>query len=389
MTAKKTTKKPGKSPASPSAGPLLWKVDPGPALYVNSVCISGDGSKLVGGTFYFDYKKTSHSLSASKPFTVGVYAYDKTQALLWKDEFPASEGVYWVGVSRDGSWAGAGGLELHGQGFISIYNAANGSKSVDYKIPARTNMVAFNGDGSCMVAGGDKLYIFFRNGANWNAVPQIINCVQPTDSVISVAISADGSWIVAGTLKGTVMLIKNTAGTLSNPVTWQHPIGSIHWIAMAAGGSAFVAGGSGSSVYYFSIPGFQTNPNATWTGALTGCNSCRSVAISDDGSVVSAVANKASAGILFVFGASGALKWSKPTQYSPNSTTTDSAGKFITVAEGYPDATPGLFSLYDANGTAVWNYPSTNMSWPMQISASADAVAAGSDDSYMYYFTNS
>jgi WD40 repeat protein len=389
MATKKTTGKASHSTKKPAKTPLLWKADPGPSLYVNSVTISGDGSKLIGGTFYFDYSKTSHSVSGSQPFTVGVYAYSKTQALLWKDEFPASEGVYWVGVSRDGSWASAGGLELHGQGFISIYNAANGTKSVDYKIPARTNMVAFNSNGSCLVAGGDKLYIFFRNGANWNAVPQIINCVQPTDSVISVAISADGSWIVAGTLKGTVMLIKNTGGVLAPPVTWQHPIGSIHWIAMAANGSAFVAGGSGSSVYYFTIPGFQTNPDAAWTGALTGCNSCRSVAISDDGSVVSAVANKASAGVLFLFNAAGALTWSKATQYSPNSTSLDSAGKFVTVAEGYPDATPGLFSLYDANGTSVWNYPATNMSWPMQISASADGVAAGSDDSYMYYFKNS
>lgn len=369
--------------------PLAWKVKPLPKAkqYVNSVAISADGSKVIAGTYFFDYSRTGHSLTGQKPFTVGVFAYNQTKTLLWKDEFPVSEGVYWVAVSRDGAWAASGGLELHGQGFISAYNAANGNKAIDYKVPARTNMVALSNNGSYLVAGADKLYIFTRNGASWNAVPQIIPCIQLNDSVISVGISGDGMWIVAGTLKGTVMLIKNTGGIPGAPISWQLPGGSVHWIAMAADGSAFVAGGSGSKVYNFSVPAFQVTPVPAWAGTLTGCNSCRSVAISDDGSLVSAVANKGTAGMTFLFGSAGVLKWSQPTLQSPNSTSIDSAGKFVTVADGFPDGTPGSFQLFDSTGTSIWNYPTNNMSWPMQISANATGIAAGSDNSYIYYFS--
>jgi hypothetical protein len=386
---KKPVSKKATAAKSKKQNPLKWKLNPLPKAgqYVNSVAISGDGSKVIAGTYFFNYSPAGHSITGEKPFTVGVFAYNQTNALIWKDEFQVSEGVYWVAISRDGGWAAGGGLEIHGQGFISAYNAANGNKVIDYKIPARTNMVALNADGSCLVAGADALYVFTRLGTSWNTVPQRIACIQANDSVISVGISADGSSIVAGTLKGTVMLIKNTGGVLGAPVSWKIPGASVHWIAMAAGGSAFAAGGSGSSLYYFSLPAFQTTKTPAWTGSLTGCNSCRSVALSDDGTLVSAVANKGKAGMVFLFGPTGTLKWSNPTQYSPNSTSIDSAGKYVTVADGFPDGTPGAFQLFDAGGNSLWSYPTTNMSWPMQISANASGIAAGSDDSFVYYFS--
>ena len=206
----------GSKPATKKVKPLSWKINPLPAAtqYVNSVAISSDGSKVIAGTYYFDYSRTGHSLTGKLPFTVGVFAYNKSQSLLWKDEFPVSEGVYWVALSRDGAWAASGGLEMHGQGFISVYDATNGHKAINYKISARTNMVARNNDGSYMIAGSGALYVFSRNGANWNVVPQIIHCIQPLDTIISVGISGDGSYIIAGTLKGTVMLIKNSGGVL-------------------------------------------------------------------------------------------------------------------------------------------------------------------------------
>src|SRR5437762_6346605 len=100
--------------------PLAWKIKPlsHPKEYVNSIAITSDGTKVLAGTYYFDYSKTGHALSGKTPFTVGVFAYDKDKNLLWKDEFQTSEGVYWVAISRNGAWAVAGGLELHGQGLI-------------------------------------------------------------------------------------------------------------------------------------------------------------------------------------------------------------------------------------------------------------------------------
>jgi hypothetical protein len=105
--------------------------------------------------------------------------------------------------------------------------------------------------------------------------------------------------------------------------------------------------------------------------------------------MVSAVGNSESAGKAFLFsdnGAAGKLLWAQPTKRNPNSTSMDSAGKYVTVADGYPDKTPGDFYLFSAAGAAIGNFQTTNMSWPMQISANGAAIAAGSDDSSIYYF---
>ncbi len=78
--------------------------------------------------------------------------------------------------------------------------------------------------------------------------------------------------------------------------------------------------------------------------------------------------------------------WANATLHNPNSTSLDSAGQFVTVADGYPDGKPGTFYLYDTAGNLKWSYKTSNMSWPMLISSNATGIAAGSDDSNVYYF---
>ena len=61
----------------------------------------------------------------------------------------------------------------------------------------------------------------------------------------------------------------------------------------------------------------------------------------------------------------------------------------MTVADGYivqGVPTPGTFYLYDIAGNLKWKYATTAMNWPMIISGNAAAIAAGSDDSNVYYF---
>lgn len=368
----------------------VWKICPFPNSnspeYINSVAISGDGSVVIAGTYYYDYKLAGHMQPTVPTFTVGVFAYNNNGTQLWSDEFLATEGVYWVAVSRDGNWAASGGLALTNQGFISVYDAHSGAKVLDYQTTQRTNWVTFNADGSVLVAAAANiLYVFSRGANGWNPTPQTI-ALQPQDWMVSCAISGDGCWIAAGSGTGTVMLIQNTGGVLSAPVYWKFPSpGGIHWVEVAFGGSAFVAGGADGNVYYFNIPGFLTNPSPAWIGALTGCKSCRSVAISDDGTAVSVVANNGQTGALFFF-LSGILQWSVPTAHGPNSTSMDARAQFITAADGYPDGSPGTFYFFDSAGRLLWKYGTENMCWPMHVSADGNAIAAGSDDSNVYYF---
>jgi WD40 repeat protein len=386
---KKKTKKKTTSKTSTGALKASWTATPisTPQEYINSVAISQNGSTVVAGTFYFPYGAGAKHTSADAPqITVGTFAWNAKGKSLWQDKFQATEGVYWVAVSRDGAWAAACGLSAQGQGFVYIYNVASGTRVSTYNTKVRVNMVAFSSDGSYLVAGADETYLFTRSGATWGA-PKALPCASG-DSVIAVGISADGQWIVAGTFLGSVVLVKNTAGAFGAPVSWAMK-GTIHWVAMSADGSTFAAAPSGTSVYCFETANFGTTKKPAWSAALTGCKSCRAVAVCDNGSMVSAAGNVGAAGKVFLFanqGASGKQLWSQPTKRNPNSTSLDTAGKYVTVADGYPDQTPGDFYLFDASGNSLGSLQTNNMSWPMQISADGTAVAAGSDNSSVYYF---
>jgi WD40 repeat protein len=367
----------------------VWTDSPisSPQEYINSVAISQDGGTVVAGTYYFPYGAgAKHSAADTQQITVGAFAWNAKGKQIWQDKFLATEGVYWVAVSRNGKWAAACGRTTQAQGFIYIYNAATGARVSSYNTKVRVNMVAFSSDGSSLVAGADDTYLFTRSGSTWS-VPQVLPSASG-DSVIAVGVSADGRWIVGGSFMGAVVLVKNTAGRFGAPVTWQMK-GSIHWIAMSADGSTFAAAPSGSSVYCFTTASFAGTKKPAWSGALTGCNSCRTVAVCDDGSLVSAGGNVGTAGKVFLFSnlkTSGKQLWSQATQRNPNSTSLDTSGKFVTAADGYPDQTPGDFYLYDSGGKALGSFKTNNMSWPMQISANGAAIAAGSDDSNVYYF---
>jgi WD40 repeat protein len=382
-------KKKAKSKSSTGSMNPSWKKSPisTPQEYINSVAISQDGSTVVAGTFYFPYGAgAKHSNADATQLTVGTFAWNAKGTSLWQDKFQATEGVYWVALSRDGKWAAAAGLTAPGQGFVYIYNVASGARVSSYNTKVRVNMVAFSSDGSYLVAGADETYLFSRSGAAWGA-PKILPSATG-DSVVAVAMSMDGQWIVAGTFLGSVVLVKNTAGAFGAPVSWQLK-GTIHWVAMSADGSTFTAAASGSSVYCFKTTTFGSTKQPAWSSPLTGCKSCRAVAVCDDGSVVSAAGNVGTTGKVFLFanqGTSGKQLWAQATKRNPNSTSLDTAGKYVTVADGYPDQTPGDFYLFDAGGNAMGSLTTNNMSWPMQISADGTAIAAGSDNSYVYYF---
>ncbi|HUC84424.1 MAG TPA: hypothetical protein VL970_04455 [Candidatus Acidoferrales bacterium] len=368
-----------------------WATNPLPSknLYINSVGISGDGQLVIGGNYFHDYSPVAnHVLSAAPFFTVGIFLWNAQGALQWQDTFQSTEGVYWVALSRDGAWAAGGGLMSNGNGFIYAYEAATGTKSLVHSVKVRVNRVALSGDGTYLVAGADSIYVFTRTGSTWSA-PQIIPC-DLGDYVVSVDISDDGQWIVAGTYKGSMVSLRNNSGVLAAPVSWQQPKGTIHWVAMAANGSGFAAGANAASLIYASTANFAVSREPAWTTTLAGCTRCGSVAISGDGSLISAVGNTGQAGQVFLFSnQNNAAKqlWSRPTLHNPNSTSLDSAGQFVTAADGQPDGTPGAFYLFDNSGELSWSYHTSNMSWPMQISSNATGIAAGSDDSNVYYFS--
>ena len=231
------------------------------SLYVNSVDISEDGQRVIGGNYFHVYNQTANPPTAPASLsTIGAYLWNAQGTLLWKDEFQSTEGVHSVALSRDGTWAASVGWGANSTGndigFIYAYDAATGNKSLAYNLQGQILQVALSGDGSYLVAAADSIYFFNRTASNWSG-PQIIPSSNlPHDDIVSVDISDDGQWIVAGTYQGFIVLIQNNNGVLSAPVSWQSKSGHIHWVAMAADGSGFVAGASSGNVPYFNTATF-------------------------------------------------------------------------------------------------------------------------------------
>jgi hypothetical protein len=115
-----------------------WKKSPisQPKEYINSVAISGNGQLVVAGTFYFQYAAgANHRPADAQMIGVGTFAWNSQGKLLWQDQFQATEGVYWVAVSRTGAWAASGGLAAQAQGFVYVYNALHRQAGRDFQSP--------------------------------------------------------------------------------------------------------------------------------------------------------------------------------------------------------------------------------------------------------------
>jgi WD40 repeat protein len=379
----------------PGSAPLLWQATPTAGDYINSVATSVDGRISVAGTFFHSYSQDRRSGDLSNLGHYGIYCWDASGALQWSNTFNGYEGVYWVAISNNGAYAASCGWYSGApdySGFIAAFDAANGTVALDYyKTSSRVNQVAFDVEGKLLVAGGEQLLLFFRDGSNFGTTPVNIP-IDSGDSVISIGVSADGQWVAAGTYTGNVILLKIVGGQQVSANQWK-PADSntVHSVAMASNGEGFVVGMKNGEFSYFDCANFIANGQPAWTQTLNGASSVYGVAIVADASFVSAVGNLGSAaGTIAVYdntGSSSALRWQQSLAANPNSTSIDAQGLFVTVADGHPDGTPGHFTLFNAaSGVESWSYTTGNMSWPIQLAANGMACIAGSDDSSVYYF---
>ena len=91
--------------------------------------------------------------------------------------------------------------------------------------------------------------------------------------------------------------------------------------------------------------------------------------------------------MVYTFSNSGSLLRSYQTARNPNCVSLLLDKGLLAVADGHPDGTPGDFCLLNAStGALIWQYTTYNMSWPIMLSADGTSVAAGSDDSNVYFF---
>ena len=385
-----------------------WSHELAATYFVNSVAICHDGSRVVAATYYYPYQGATNFNTRG---IFGTYCYDAAGNRLWLDEFTGEEGVYAVAISGDGKIAAAGGLYSGGkysikrdQALLRVYDATksdptkNNAPLLDYEgIKSRVNSVALSNDGAVVAAvAANQLYVFCRNAGRFPSAPAIPVNAGPTLQLRSVAIHPSGEWLAACDDGGNVYLITIANGAVQKIYKWTDP-NKVPFLSVAISktSQSFVVGG-GDIVYLFTkdsmISGRVPAPVAqcdTPAGGTT--QDVRWVAISDDGTFVTAVQNKGmdQAGLLLAFDFDQGqltLKRNIPLPHNPNSTSMDLSGKHITAGDGHPLGTPGTFHLFDHDGVAQWDCPTPNMNWPMVISADGTAIAGGSDNGRVYYF---
>lgn len=389
-------------------------------LGVNSVAVSADGKVVVSGTFFFN--KTPKQVSK----LVGVYVYDETGTQKMADKFMATAaprpqpptrgdkaGVHCVTVTRDGKWAASGGETdpaPNATGFIRAYHIDSATTWILDTPPEQTSGVALSDNGKYLIAGADQLYLYTRNDDGEDASWSVQTLSFPSCTIKSVTISADGTWIVAGISGGGLALVKNNGGTFGTPITYQLPTmpGSspaqsfwVMGVAMAKQGNAFAACGSDASLYYFSVSNFPTTQAPEWSQPLPGCSSCRSVAITDSGSLIAVTASAvgtaghpSGTGLVFLYDNLGAAKWTaaSPTRLGPNTVSIDQTGNYVAASDGTPRTAgkDGDFYVFNNSGTTGsprWDYKTNDMNFAIQLSANGTVAVGGSDDGKTYYFS--
>ncbi|MFT3783940.1 MAG: hypothetical protein QM790_18165 [Nibricoccus sp.] len=372
--------------------------------FINSVAISANGSRVIGGTFYHKYSSTSSSREEDNPTntasddvqtgTFGTYCYSQEGQLLWKDEFTGWQGTYWVDISRDGAYAASGGWYSNSPyaGFVRAYDAASGKRLLDFRTGGRVNQVALSADGTWLVSASDTFVLFKRGSDNAYAKTFVFTPTGTQNPAETAAISADGKRVICGDYNGNIFIFDNDNGTLALLTEWKQ-VSYSHCVRITPDGSAFVAGAPSGYVNFFDIA------ELVKTGKPTASYQCMSkspvygVAVADDGSAFVGVSNYNKDNGLVCFlkrnGSQATLAWQYKLERNPNCASLNLAQNLLAVADGHPNDTPGHFSLFDTrNGNLLWQYTTaTDMSWPIMISQNGSAIVGGSDDSHLYYFT--
>jgi WD40 repeat protein len=368
---------------------------PHDSFYINSVAVSGDGSKVVGGTFFHQYGAAVDAGGETGSF--GTYCWSSDGTLLWQDVFAGWQGVYWVAISADGTTAASGGW-MSGtpdyKGFIRAYDAGDpsGTPILDEATDGRTNEVALADDGGVLAAvAAGSIYLFVRGAKGGFSAPSILTPPGDGLTMETLALSADGAFLVVGDSNGKVYLAANDGGTARLESTFEVTNGgAVHSVAISADGSWAVAGGGSGRVYAFERSAADGTWTTAWTADLTTSGAVYGVAISRDAKNVTGVGNDGEGGAVSLFlnqGSAGTLVWTQTTPRNPNCTSMDGAGRFVAVADGHPDGTPGHFLLLSrADGGILGVWETSDMSWPMFLSVDGSTIAAGSDNSVVYMF---
>jgi WD40 repeat protein len=180
-----------------------------------------------------------------------------------------------------------------------------------------------------------------------------------------IAISSDGRYIAAGT-SGSVDLVDRTGRKL-----WDRDIdGDVSGLAMSADGSRIVAGTSDGSLFFYDNSGELLNETrAGWRAPFP---PVRDLSVSANGRYTAVVSSRAA----YLYNYTGHLLWEEL-----NGTFLD--GRYIALnARGQELAVAGTYELYylHAGGETLWVYRPNSEITALTLSADDSTLALGTRD---------
>ncbi len=237
----------------------------------------------------------------------------------------------------------------------------------NYTADSGINSVAISADGEYIVAGSDDSNIYFFDKDNntplWS--------YTAGDAVFTVAISSNGETIVAGSIDNNVYLF-NKEGTL----LWSYGTGNRVWsVAIAENGETIAAGSWDNKVYLFD----KDSGTPLWSHT-TG-NWVLSVDISADGEMIAAGSDK-----VYLFDRNSSTpRWS----YSTGDTV-----RAVAISEDFfgqqryhlaaGDWNGKVYLFHNNNSVPLWEYTTGDSIYSVAITDDSGYVAAGSKDYCVY-----
>jgi outer membrane protein assembly factor BamB len=234
----------------------------------------------------------------------------------------------------------------------------------NYTTGAGLRSVAISADGEYIVAGSQDSNVYLS--AKDSSTPLWSYTID--DHVDTVAISADGEYIVAGTGDWKVYLFDKD----SNIPLWNYTTGAgLRSVAISADGE-YITAGSGKNVYLFS----KDSGTPLWSYETGG--GVYSVSISADGEYIAAGSQDDNNVLLFDKD-SGTPLWTYETENVGfvSSVAISADGEYITAGTMGDDEKVYLFDK--DSSTPLWSYDTGDLVYSVTISADGEYIAAGGD----------
>ncbi len=270
-------------------------------------------------------------------------------------------------ISADGEYIAVGVDAGFGESKVYLFDKDSSTPLWSYTTGGLVHSVAISADGEYVVAGTgyneDKVYLFDKDSSTpiWS--------YDTGDWVYSVAISADGEYIVSGGASETVYLFNKDSST---PLWSYETGGGVNAVAIAADGEYIAAGSRDDKVYLFD----KDSSTPLWSHT-TG-DYVWSVAISADGEYIAAGSWDYKV-YLFDKDSSTPL-WSHTTGNYVWSVAISADGEYI--AAGSNDNKVYLFEK--DSGAQLWSYTTGDYVESVAISANGEYIAAGSEDNTVH-----